>query len=201
MDPETLVRHYLGDLETAAADLTADRRVELVGDVREHIDLALAEAGALDEATVRDVLARLGTPDEIAAAEIGANPPGDEAGRDPWGGWLGRIPRRLDVEVRALLLMTVGALLLPFVGPLLGLWVAAGSERWTLAQKRTAAMIVLALLVFPAVLLVPAIAAGELTWVFTTAGFSLPFVPLAGIVAAAYLVASTPRGASASAQA
>jgi HAAS len=193
MDPEALVRHYLGDLEAAAAGLTADRRAELVGDVREHIELALAEAGSLDEATVREVLARLGAPDEIVAAEIGSNPPGDEARREPWGGWLGRIPRQLDVEARALLLMTVGALLLPFVGPLLGLWVAAGSERWTLAQKRTATMIVLALLVFPALLLGPAIAAGELTWVVTTAGFALPFVPLAGIVAAIYLVVTSPR--------
>jgi hypothetical protein len=195
MDPEILVRHYLGDLEAAAADLSADRRAELVGDVREHIDLALADAGTLDEATVRDVLARLGTPGEIVAAEVGSNPPALEAGRGASGGWLGKLPRQLDVEARALLLMTVGALLLPFIGPVLGLWVASASSRWTLTQKRTATLIVAVLLAMPVVFLVPAIAAGEITWVFTSAGFTLPFVPLAGIVAAIYLVASGPPAA------
>ena len=33
--------------------------------------------------------------------------------------------------------------------------------------------------------------AGELTWVVTTGGFLLPFVPLPGVLAAVYLVVST----------
>jgi HAAS len=189
-DPETLVAGYLGELEDAAAELPPEQRAELIGDVRGHIDLALAEAGALDEATVRTVLARLGSPEEIgaAAADSWVYQP---VGPVPSAGPVVRRPRRLTVEARALLLLTVGAVVMPFVGPLLGLWIAAGSTRWTLLQKRTAAMIVLVVLAVPALVLLPMAAAGELTWVVTSGGFMLPFVPLGGWIAAAYLVAST----------
>jgi hypothetical protein len=80
MDPETLVHRYLGDLEEAASDLAPHRRAELVGDVRGHIELALAEAGIRDEAAVRDILARLGGVDEIVAADAGGRP----AARGSW---------------------------------------------------------------------------------------------------------------------
>ncbi len=190
MEPEMLVRDYVDHLEVAASHLSADRRAELVGDVREHIELALAEAGHADEATVRNVLERLGSPEEIVAAEGGPSAP-------TGGGATGAAEppdspsRAVSVETRGLLLLTIGALVLPFAGPLLGLWFVSASARWTLAQKRTAAMIVIVLLAMPFVLLVPAVAAGEITWVFTSGGFLLPFVPLAGVVAATYLVAST----------
>ena len=104
---------------------------------------------------------------------------------------VGRARRPLSVEARALLLLTIGAVVLPFIGPMLGLWFVSGSTRWSLAQKRTAALIVLVLLAMPFALLVPAIAAGEITWVFSSGGFLLPFVPWAGIAAAGYLVVST----------
>jgi hypothetical protein len=90
-----------------------------------------------------------------------------------------------------LLWLTVGAIVLPFIGPVIGLWVAAGSTRWTLTQKRTAALMFLVLSAMPFVLLVPAAIAGEFQWILWTAGFMLPFVPLGGIVPAAYLVASS----------
>ena len=99
--------------------------------------------------------------------------------------------RALSVETRALLWLTVGAIVLPFIGPVIGLWVAAGSTRWTLTQKRTAALMFLVLSAMPFVLLVPAAIAGEFQWILWTAGFMLPFVPLGGIVPAAYLVASS----------
>jgi hypothetical protein len=104
---------------------------------------------------------------------------------------LGQVRRSLTVETRALLLMTVGAVLLPFIGPALGLWVAAGSKRWTLTQKRTAVVIFLVLSAMPFVLLVPAAFSGEFMWIIGSAGFTLPLVPLGGILAAAYLVASS----------
>ena len=71
MDAETLVRDYLGRLETVSASLPVERRGELLAELREHIELALAEAGSSDEATIRNVLQRLGSPDEIVAAELG----------------------------------------------------------------------------------------------------------------------------------
>ena len=189
-DPETLIASYLGELEEAAAGLPPVERAELVGDVRGHIEQAIAEAGAVDDATVRTVIARLGTPEEISAAATGSWTPSPIAPA-PSDDTADRQPRRLSVEARALLFLTLGAVVLPFVGPLLGVWVAAGSARWTLLQKRTAALIVLVVLALPAIVLLPMAAAGELAWLIGTGGFLLPFVPLAGWLAAAYLVASS----------
>src|SRR5689334_5894557 len=181
----TEIEDYLVRLEAAAVALPEERRVELIAELREHIELATGD-GAV---SVEDVLARLGPPEAIVAAE--ARESGfvdDEAALSPRP-HADRPP--LSTEARALLLLTVGACLLPFVGPLLGLWVAAGSTRWSLRQKRTATLIVVALLALPASLVIPALLAGELTWIITTAGFALPLVPLAGILAAAYLVVSS----------
>lgn len=190
MDPEIVVRDYVGNLEAAASHLAPDRRAELVADVREHIELALAEAGSTDEATVRNVLERLGSPDEIVAAETGPDRlMGGGQTRTTEPTVVGS--RALSVETRALILLTVGAVVMPVIGPVLGLWFVLASERWTLTQKRTAMLIVGVLLVLPLVLLGPALVSGEITWVFTSGGFLLPFVPLAGIVAATYLVVST----------
>jgi HAAS len=191
MDSETLVHDYLGTLDVAAADLPADRRIELVSDVRGHIELALASAGTTDEATVRAVLARLGSVEEIVAAE---SDPTRSLAVSPRAGTPlpGQAePRRLSTEARALLLFTVGALVLPYIGPVAGLWVASGSHRWTMAQKRAAALMVIVLLTVPAMLLLPAIVAGELTWVVTSGGFLIPLVSLAGFAPAIYLVASS----------
>jgi len=189
MDSVTLVRDYIGRLEALASSLPADRRAELVDEVEEHIEFALAEAGHADEATVRNVLDRLGPPSDIVAAEAGAAPtarmttPVDE----PLVAGSGAI----STENRALLLLTLGAFVLPFVGPVLGLWVASGSARWSLAQKRTAGMIVAVLLALPVATIIPAIVSREITWVFSSAWFLIPFVPLSGLVAAAYLIATS----------
>jgi uncharacterized membrane protein len=186
MDSVTLVRDYIGRLETLASRLPADRRAELIDEVEEHIEFALAEAGHADEATVRNVLDRLGPPGDIVAAE-GDVEPADLDERSPKTS----ASPPISTENRALLLFTVGAFVLPFVGPVLGLWVASGSARWSLAQKRTAGMIVAVLLALPVVTIIPAIVSREITWVFSSAWFLVPFVPLSGIVAAAYLIATS----------
>jgi len=59
MDGDELVRDYLGRLEAASWPLPPGRRTELAGEVREHIDTALAEAGRRDTVTVHNVLAIL----------------------------------------------------------------------------------------------------------------------------------------------
>jgi hypothetical protein len=189
MDMEPAVRDYLEALDDAAAALDPDRRTDLVAEVREHIDLALIEAGSTDEATVHGILERLGAPAEIVAAETGAT----EAPVDSTtvAGSIDRPRLALTPEQRTLLVLLLGSIVLPFVGPILGLWMMAGSERWTLTQKRTAALIVVTLLVLPAVVLIPAAIAGEWMWVIGTGGLALPFVPLAGIVAGLYLIASS----------
>ena len=56
-----------------AAAAPADRRGELIAEVQEHIESALTEAGSRDEVTARNVLERLGAPEEIVAAETGGD--------------------------------------------------------------------------------------------------------------------------------
>ena len=147
VDADALVRDYIRRLEAAAGPLPAERRVELAGEVREHIETALAEAGRRDEVTVRNVLERLGPPEEIVAAETepGSEPASSSSvatTRSPWG----------PIEIIALILLSVGAVLLPVIGPLLGLVFAWLSTQWTTPQKLVATGIVFALLVLPVLL-------------------------------------------------
>jgi|SRR5450759_4521863 uncharacterized membrane protein len=120
MSGEDLVRDYLRRLEAEARRLPDDRRAELVSEVREHIEIALTQAGSGDEAVVRTVLEHLGSPATI----VDADQPTSEGvtnssrvmaapsrGESAWG----------TQELIALLLVTVGAVILPIVGPLLGL--------------------------------------------------------------------------------
>lgn len=153
MDAEALVNDYLGRLDAAAGSLPPSRRTELAGEVKQHIEMALAEAGGRDEVTVRNVLDRLGPPDEIVDAERGAGGPAPEwtgrAGpasvteRSAWGA----------VEIAAILLLTVGAVFLPIVGPLVGLIFVWASAQWTTRQKLIATTIVLVLALLPIILL------------------------------------------------
>jgi hypothetical protein len=149
MDGELLVRDYLGRLEAAAWPLAVDRRAELVAEVREHIEAATSEAGRNDEVTVRNILERLGLPEEIVAAEASPGTTrlsrrdgqqvGAPVGSSPWGA----------VEIIALLLLTLGAVFLPFVGPVLGLVFVWVSTQWTRRAKLIATIIVAVLLLVP----------------------------------------------------
>jgi hypothetical protein len=146
-----LVRDYLGRLRAAGWGLAPARRDELVGEVGEHIEQALRtenQAGRHGEAVVRNVLDRLGPPEDIVRAETegqpydagGAAMPG-RAPSDPppppghpatsygaaalWG----------PVEVCALLLLSVGSVVLPTVGPIAGIVLVWVSDKWTAPQK------------------------------------------------------------------
>jgi thiol:disulfide interchange protein len=133
VDGEALIREYLGRLEAAAWPLEPGRRSELQAEVADHIEAALAEAGARDEVTVRNVLDRLGRPEEIVAAD--AEPGSTQAGsgpmivaapaRSPWG----------VVEILAILFLTIGAFLLPVLGPLVGVVFTSGSSQWSTRAK------------------------------------------------------------------
>ncbi len=125
-NPNRLVGDYLRRLERAAAVLPRARRTDLVAEIGEHIDAALVEAGAADEVVVRNVLERLGPPEEIVSA---AGPVGRRSG------WF---------EVAALI-----ALAIPFLGWFVGIVLVAVSRAWTGREKAVAVMLVLV----PAVLL------------------------------------------------
>lgn len=153
MEGDVLVRDYLGRLEAAAWPLAVDRRTELISEVREHIEAALREAGRRDEVTIRNVLERLGPPQEIVAAEVepGASSSSWVAGQhtvvvntsSSWG----------PVEIIAVLLLTVGAVFVPFVGPIVGLVFVWASTRWKQREKLIATSIVVVLFVLPLVAL------------------------------------------------
>jgi hypothetical protein len=153
VDAEALVHDYLGRLDAAAASLPPGRRAELASEVRQHIEMALTEAGGRDEVTVRNVLDRLGPPDEIIDAERDPDgtPPGwtirmqgTAAARSGWGG----------TEIAAILLLTLGSFLLPIIGPLLGLIFVWASTQWTSRQKTIATAIVVVLAMLPIILLI-----------------------------------------------
>ncbi|MBA3687755.1 MAG: hypothetical protein H0W81_02790 [Chloroflexi bacterium] len=154
MDTDRLIRDYLSRLEAAASSLPVHRRAELTGEVRDHIDAALTEAGRRDEVTVRNILEQLGSPEEIVAGEAGQ--PGGAAGAADSRSRLGR------VEIAAMLLLALAwvALFLPFGFFLwLGWWLGFGvvglvllwiSKVWRKRQKliTTGVVVVLYLAVF-----------------------------------------------------
>jgi hypothetical protein len=117
MENDRLVDDYMRRLAAAAAHLQASRRAELVAQIREHVEAALRQEAAHDETAVRNVLERLGPPEEIVEAEESSPPITD--GR---AGWL---------EVVALLALVV----LPFVGWLVGSVLVAVSRAWAGRDK------------------------------------------------------------------
>ena len=60
----------------------AHRRDELVSQIRDHLQEALRQAPAGDKAAVRNVLERLGPPEEIAAAATDSPPPPGQLAAD-----------------------------------------------------------------------------------------------------------------------
>jgi hypothetical protein len=63
-----LVDDYLRRLDAAAAALPTHRRDELTSEIREHLEEALRQTPTGDEVTVRNLLERLGPPEEIVNA-------------------------------------------------------------------------------------------------------------------------------------
>ena len=71
-DPQ--VDDYLRRLDAAASALPAHRRDELISEIRDHLQEGLRQAPAGDETAVRNLLERLGPPEEIAAAAADSAP-------------------------------------------------------------------------------------------------------------------------------
>jgi HAAS domain-containing protein len=138
MTAEHLVEDYLRRLEAAAGDLPRARRAELVQEIREHVEHGLDETGR-DEASIRNVLERLGPPEEIVAA---AEPPSTVA-------------RAGRLEIAAVI-----ALVVPFLGWILGLALVAVSHVWSSRQKTIGIALALVPILLPAVGLTLASAEG-----------------------------------------
>ena len=106
-----------------------------------------SDAGG-DDVAVRQVLDRLGPPEDIVAAErddAGDHqvptglPPDPPPPSSPWG----------VVEVLAVLGLTLGAVVIPLLGPLVGAALAWASSQWTRTEKWIATI----LAVLPIILL------------------------------------------------
>jgi hypothetical protein len=132
METDRLVDDYLRRLESSAAHLQRSRRSELVAEIREHIEAALREEDAASETAVRNVLERLGPPEEIVEA---AEPPLGEAGTTRGG----------KLEIAAII-----ALLVPFVGWVAGMVLVALSRAWSSREKVIGLTLILLPIVIPA---------------------------------------------------
>lgn len=117
---DPIISAYLSRLEAAMATSPPGRRNEIISEIRAHIDEALQEAGASDEVTVRNVLERLGPPEEIASA---ASTPGPEQTRS-----------RGKFELAALVVLALSGIL-PIVGWAVGVVLVLASDAWSAREK------------------------------------------------------------------
>jgi hypothetical protein len=104
VNTDRLIDDYLRRVEAAAGGLAPAPRAELVAEIREHIDSALRAADTADEVAVRNVLERLGPPEDIA-----------REAPDPVGG-VGNEGRPVDGRDLAALAVVGAGFLVPFLG-------------------------------------------------------------------------------------
>lgn len=174
---DRLVTDYLSRLHATAWQLPADRRTRLVHGTRDRLQDELGEQPAADGA--RAALARLGTPQDLVQAELAE------------GGQVSAAPVRSPSvwgsrEVAAVLLLAIGGLALPVLGPVVGLVVAWFAERWSVAQRLLAALIYLLTVLLLAA--VGSVLDAPTVWAF--------LVPVAGVVPAGYLALEVRRAAT-----
>jgi hypothetical protein len=143
MRTDNLVETYLRRLEAAAAHMQPSRRAELVAEIREHIETALRQEDEVGEIAVRNVLERLGPPEEIVEA---AEPPTEP-------GWS-------RARAGALEIVALVSLLVPVLGWLVGIVLVAVSRAWSNREKALGITLALLPLVLP-LLVVMASAGGS----------------------------------------
>ncbi|WP_030238868.1 HAAS signaling domain-containing protein [Streptomyces sp. NRRL S-350] len=184
-----LVRAHLDAVTRFTAPLAEERRRELLADLREHIEVSLADHDPADETAVRRVLEQLGSPRRIAdaaLAEDGLPLPEPEGSR------------RTNVTL-LLAVLPFPLLLVPAIGPVLALAAAVAaavrvtkSRVWSRRQKKQAALLLLApALATPLAAAAFAASPSGLTPVNLLAACALGFSPV--LVAAALLFRSAAR--------
>jgi hypothetical protein len=118
--PDELIAAYLQDLSAALAGLPRERRREVVEEVADHIAEARAEVTVESEAEIRNLLERVGDPDEIAAEAR------ERFGIRPRGGGIR--------EIAAIVLLLMGGFVF-VVGWFVGVVLLWASEAWTTRDK------------------------------------------------------------------
>ena len=132
---DELINEYLDRLEEELADFPSTRRRELVQEISAHIAEARASLANEDEASIRNLLDRMGDPADIAAEAAGT--PAVEATPSPLAktrgsGW----------DVVALVMLLVGGLILPVVGWFIGVVLLWTSETWSTGEKLLGTLLV-----------------------------------------------------------
>lgn len=112
------VAEFRRRLQTAVRRLPRSQSEQLLEQIDSHLEEAISPAST--EADIRAVLDRLGNPEGIAQAAA----PGQEG-----------TPGTPYREISALILLTVGSVLLPLVGWLAGVFLLWTSSRWHLREK------------------------------------------------------------------
>lgn len=179
---DRLVSEYLSRLHAAAWVLPADRRTALVDGARHRLYAEIGDDA--DPARTRAAIAAVGPPEDAVRREAATLGPSAPVPPRPLSVWGSR-------EVAAVLLLAIGGLALPVVGPMVGLALAWLSDRWTTAQRLVATVLAVAPLVLLAVV---SAALGGGRWIVALVAL---LVPLAGLVPAAYLAAVLRRQAAA----
>jgi len=125
--PDELVETYLRDLGSALGDLPRERRSEVVDEVADHIAESRAQLARESEAEIRNLLERIGDPEEIAAEAR------ERFGIRPRGGGIR--------EISAIVLLLVGGFLF-VVGWFVGVVLLWASEAWTTRDKLIGTLVV-----------------------------------------------------------
>ena len=133
------VDRYLRDLKEDVRDLSKAQQRELVGEITEHVDSALAEMPTHTEADVRNFLEHLGDPADIA----------NEA-RERLGIHRAKAGLR---EYAAVILLPIGGIIIPILGWIVGLILLWSSPVWTSRDKWIGSLIIPGGLLLPGELL------------------------------------------------
>lgn len=124
------INSYIGRVDAAARGLSPDRRIELLDQLREHLD-AVSRSPEATESSVLVAIDRLGDPTEIVASDVdlpaqsAATAIGAASSRRGWG----------PLEIMAVVLLIGGGFVIPIIGPLAGLVCAWFSPAWTRGEK------------------------------------------------------------------
>jgi uncharacterized membrane protein len=118
------VEAYLRQLDFALSSLPWEQRNEIFTDISEHIQRELSSAGD-DPGAVDAVLQRVGDPHAIA----------QEAGAPPAMPPMPPQRRGRGLEIAAILLISAGSFLVPFVGWIVGVALLWASSRFSRADK------------------------------------------------------------------
>jgi hypothetical protein len=148
MTSHAAVQQYLRRLQRSMRDLPGTRRDEIVDEIREHIEGMLAEAGPeVSDAEVRNILERVGNPDEIAAEareRFGIKP-----AKPSW------------TDTAAVILLPIGGVVLPVIGWIVAVVLLWISDVWSTRDKVIGTLVVPGGLVLPLGLAVMAVGPNE----------------------------------------